>query len=55
MTAEANELVYTLGTSTRSREEFIELLASHGVEVVVDVRRLQDSVAMTLALNYFGG
>jgi len=43
VTAEGNELVYTLGTSTRSGEEFIELLTSHGVEVVVDVRRFPSS------------
>ena len=43
MTSEGNRLVYTLGTSTRSAEEFIELLASHGVEVVVDVRKFPSS------------
>jgi len=35
--------ICTLGTSTRSTEEFIELLSSHGVEVVVDVRRFPSS------------
>ena len=39
----ANEIIYTLGTSTRSAEEFIELLSSHGVEVAVDVRRFPSS------------
>ena len=38
-----DKLIYTLGTSTRSPEEFIELLSSHGVEVVVDVRRFPSS------------
>mgnify|MGYP000669200455 CR=1 FL=1 len=38
-----DKLIYTLGTSTRSSEEFIELLSSHGVEVVVDVRRFPTS------------
>lgn len=38
-----DKLIYTLGTSTRSPEEFIELLTSHGVEVVVDVRRFPTS------------
>ena len=38
-TTEGKRLVYTLGTSTRSPEEFTELLSSHGVEVVIDVRR----------------
>jgi len=36
---ERDKLIYTLGTSTRSPKEFIELLSSHGVEVMVDVRR----------------
>jgi len=35
--------IYTLGTSTRSAEEFITLLRDHGVEVVVDVRRFPNS------------
>lgn len=43
MTSEGKGLVYTLGTSTRSPKEFIELLTSHGVEVVVDVRRFPSS------------
>lgn len=37
------KLIYTLGTSTHSPEEFIELLTSHGVEVVVDVRKFPSS------------
>ncbi len=37
------ELIYTLGTSTRSGEEFIELLSGHGVGVAVDVRRFPTS------------
>jgi len=40
---ERSELIYTLGTSTRSPEKFIELLSSHGVAVVVDVRRFPSS------------
>ncbi len=31
--------VYSLGTSTRSGDEFIQLLKHYGVELVVDVRR----------------
>ena len=50
MTSERNKLVYTLGTSTRSLGEFIGLLASHGVEVVVDVRRFPSS-----RLEHFSG
>ena len=37
------KLIYTLGTSTRTPQEFIELLTSHGVEVVVDVRKFPSS------------
>jgi len=40
---EQGKLVYTLGTSTRAGEEFIELLSNHDVEVVVDVRRFPSS------------
>jgi len=32
-------LVYTVGHSTRSLEEFLSLLKEHGVEFLVDVRR----------------
>jgi len=40
---EQDKLVYTVGTSTRSPEEFVELLTGHGVEVIVDVRRFPSS------------
>ena len=43
MNIERDKLIYTLGTSTRSSEEFIKILTSHGVEVVVDVRRFPSS------------
>jgi len=35
--------IYTVGTSTRSAEEFTRLLTSRNVEVVVDVRRFPTS------------
>ena len=38
-----SRLVYTLGTSTRSLEEFVALLKRSGVEVVIDVRRFPGS------------
>jgi len=41
--AEVNRVIYTLGTSTRTLEEFIALLKQLGVEVVVDVRRFPSS------------
>ena len=43
MNHEQDKLIYTLGTSTRTREEFIELLSNHDIEVVVDVRRFRSS------------
>lgn len=35
--------IYTLGTSTRSLEEFVGLLRSHGIRMAVDVRRFPTS------------
>lgn len=35
--------IFTLGHSTRSLEDFLALLAEHGVEVLVDVRRYPGS------------
>jgi uncharacterized protein (DUF488 family) len=32
------KIIYSLGTSTRSFEEFLEILKSYGIEQVVDVR-----------------
>lgn len=43
MTSDKDKLIYTLGTSPRSPGEFLELLTSHGVQVVVDVRRFPSS------------
>lgn len=41
--APATRPVYTIGHSTRSIEEFIALLAEHGIERLVDVRRFPGS------------
>lgn len=35
--------IYTLGTSTHSKEEFLELLKHYHIETVVDVRRFPKS------------
>jgi len=35
--------IYTVGTANRSKEEFIRLLHSFGIEAVVDVRRFPTS------------
>ncbi|MCR4428403.1 MAG: DUF488 domain-containing protein [Caldiserica bacterium] len=37
------EKIFTLGTSSRSKEEFLRLLGIHGIEAVADVRRFPTS------------
>lgn len=37
------QIIYTLGTSTRSEEEFVSLLKHYGIETVADVRRFPQS------------
>jgi uncharacterized protein (DUF488 family) len=37
------KIIYTLGTSNRTLEEFVGLLRSHGIEMVVDVRSFPTS------------
>ena len=39
MTCEGNRTVHTIGHSTRSIQDFIELLKAHRIEMLVDVRR----------------
>lgn len=39
----SGEVIYTLGTSDRTPEQFLMLLGSLGIEVVVDVRRFPTS------------
>ncbi len=36
-------MVYTLGHSTRSWEEFLRVLKAHGIEIIVDVRHFPSS------------
>ena len=43
MAAAAQKVVYTLGTSTREREEFRDLLRAYGIVQLVDVRRFPTS------------
>ena len=38
-----NKLIYTVGHSTRSLEELINILTHHGIEVLVDVRHYPNS------------
>jgi uncharacterized protein (DUF488 family) len=40
---EPDKLIYSLGTSTRAMDEFIELLVGRSVALVVDVRRFPTS------------
>jgi uncharacterized protein (DUF488 family) len=39
----SHKTIYTLGTGIRSREDFIEILNSHNIEAVVDVRSFPKS------------
>ena len=43
MTGEPDRLIHTLGTSTRSPQDFLELLTGNGIELVIDVRRFPTS------------
>ena len=40
---EESREVFTVGHSTRSGEEFVQILKAHGVEVLVDVRTFPGS------------
>ncbi len=40
---ETERLIYTLGTSRRTEEDFVEILNSYGIEALVDVRRFPRS------------
>jgi len=35
----ANKIIYTLGSSLRSKEEFLELIKANHIQLVIDVRR----------------
>lgn len=37
------DVIYTIGHSTRSLEEFLELLRAHGIRCVIDVRTVPRS------------
>jgi len=36
-------VIYSIGTSRRTKEEFLELLKEHGIEQLIDVRRFPHS------------
>ena len=38
-----DKLIFTLGTSRRSEEDFIEILLAHGIEALIDVRSFPKS------------
>jgi uncharacterized protein (DUF488 family) len=43
LTGKGDKVIFTLGTSVRSPQEFLDLLQSHGVSQVVDVRSFPTS------------
>lgn len=43
MSSKDEKVIYTLGTSTRSPEEFVSQLTGHRIKVVADVRRFPTS------------
>ena len=43
MRGSSGPIFYTLGSSNRSLDEFLELLRGYGIEVLVDVRRFPTS------------
>ena len=43
MSLKQQAIVYSLGTSTRSNQEFLDLLLNNSIETVVDVRRFPTS------------
>ena len=43
MSTSSRRTIYSLGTSSREPEEFIRVLRTYGIEVVVDVRRFPTS------------
>lgn len=43
MLSQGNKVIYSIGTSIREKEQFIELLEEHNLKVVVDVRRFPKS------------
>jgi len=43
MTVKPRRKVFTLGTSTRTAQEFLDLLAHYQIEAIVDVRRFPTS------------
>ncbi len=47
--------IYTLGTSRRTEEDFVEILNYYGIEVVIDVRRFPRSKLPTYNRDYLEG
>ena len=43
MTMKPSRRIFTLGSSTRSPQEFLDLLVHYQIEVIVDVRRFPTS------------
>src|SRR5664279_1342706 len=49
----APKIIFTLGTSTRSEEDFIEILFLYGIANVIDVRSFPKSKIPTFTQSYF--
>jgi len=47
--------IYTLGTDRRSEEDFIEILLSYNIEVLIDVRSFPKSKIPTFNREYLEG
>jgi uncharacterized protein (DUF488 family) len=47
--------IYTLGTSRRSEEDFIEILIFYDIKIVIDVRRFPTSKIVVFKKDYLEG
>lgn len=52
MSHELTKKIYTLGTSRRSEEDFIEILLLYDIKTVIDVRRFPKSKLQTFTKEY---
>ena len=48
----SSKRIFTLGTSSRSEEDFIEIILSYGINIVADVRSLPRSKILTFTQEY---
>jgi uncharacterized protein (DUF488 family) len=55
MSHELLKKIYTLGTSRRSEEDFIEILLAYDIKTVIDVRRFPKSKIQAFTKDYLNG